>query len=653
MSYAGRHALMEADQAIKSDVVRALIELITNSNDDYIRIESDGRVADGRIVVAVEWRRKGQSVLRVLDRAQGMSRSTLDECLGTYSQLSSGLDRGLSVRGYFGRGLKDAILGLGEGKVYTIKNGILNEGWLGMRDGFAHLEIEDERVATKADRDSLFLGLCEKGNGTCVEIRVTRDDVHVHQKDNLKRYLETHYALRDLMSNPNRQLELWTLPSNQKTTLKYEYPVAEMVHEGEEGFMYDGTVMPAHVNVCRSADPLSTPSDVDAYAEAGFIVDAMHADGQRIVLENSLFGFDKVVGSDRFYGRVSCPHLVTLLKEQQPVVLTTRDGLDWRHPFNKALRKHVESVIEPFIRDEERRLKAESRPLDDSRHRERKHAAVSALNEIAKLELGAVGGDSGDPRTPYVPVQGIGFVPQFVNVLYRREAGLCLRARTPDVVQPGDVALVDSERPSIVLKARQFEFAEREDAMGVAEAKVIIEGTKLGDDGVVTATVGDIKVQCWVRVIARHEAPKTHHKKREHGGMVQDIKFFDNSDAKQRVALQDGVVKVFTRAPSVEPYVDKSGTLWETPQGQVLLAELVTEAFTRELAATKVRSGKALGVPGQEVEAVQREFHKLQFEYAAKIHEAIVEGRFRSPSQARKHRPTKQQLLERSVSEID
>jgi hypothetical protein len=654
MSYAGRMARQQADSAIKRDVIRALIELITNANDDYIRIESKGGRAEGTIIVAAEWRRKGESVLRVMDKAQGMSRSTLDECLGNYAQLSSGLDQGLSVRGYFGRGLKDAILGLGEGKVYTIKNGILNEGWLGMREGHAHLEIEDERVATKEDRERFFLGLCEKGNGTCVEIRVTRDDVQVYQKDNLKRYLETHYALRDLMSNANRRVELWALPSNQKAGLKYEYPVAETVLEHEAGFIYQGEAVAVRILINKSPEPLSTPSEADSYAEAGFVVDAMHADGQRIVLENTLFGFDKIMGSERFYGRVSCPHLVDLLREEQPVVLANRDGLDWMHPFNKALRKHVESVVEPLIRDEERRLMSEARPSDDSRHRERKQVVVSALNEIAKLELGAAGKD-GDPRTPYIPPQGIGFVPQFVNVLYRKEAALCLRARTPDVVQNGDVALVESEKPSIVLKARQFEFVEREDAAGVAEAKVIVEGRKLGEDGLVTAVVGDIRVQCWVRVVAKHEAPKTHIKKREHGGIVHDIQYFDDADPKQRVILKDGIVKVFLRAPSVQPYVDKSGNLWETPQAQVLLAELVTEAFTRELAATKVRSGKALAVPGQEVEAVQREFLKLQYQYVGRIHEAIVEPRFRTGSseQLRRRRPTKRELQERSASEID
>jgi hypothetical protein len=39
LEYADRLAVQQADQAIRKDVVRALVELITNANDSYHRLE--------------------------------------------------------------------------------------------------------------------------------------------------------------------------------------------------------------------------------------------------------------------------------------------------------------------------------------------------------------------------------------------------------------------------------------------------------------------------------------------------------------------------------------------------------------------------------------------------------------------------------------
>ena len=40
LQYADRVALQQADQAIRKDVLRALVEVITNCNDSYSRLKS-------------------------------------------------------------------------------------------------------------------------------------------------------------------------------------------------------------------------------------------------------------------------------------------------------------------------------------------------------------------------------------------------------------------------------------------------------------------------------------------------------------------------------------------------------------------------------------------------------------------------------------
>src|ERR1700687_921099 len=119
MEYADRVAVQQADQAIRKDVVRALVELITNANDSYQRMKDAGLATTGRIVIELE-RKHSNSVLRVRDNAEGKPDDDLDKKFGRYGEATSGFKEGRSVRGLWGRGLKDSFFGLGHGSVSSI-----------------------------------------------------------------------------------------------------------------------------------------------------------------------------------------------------------------------------------------------------------------------------------------------------------------------------------------------------------------------------------------------------------------------------------------------------------------------------------------------------------------------------------------------------
>ena len=88
-------------------------------------------------------------------------------------------------------------------------------------------------------------------------------------------------------------------------------------------------------------------------------------------------------------------------------------------------------------------------------------------------------------------------------------------------------------------------------------------------------------------------------------------------------ALNGGGV-VATAAPSVRIYLDYQNRLDTTVEGQVLLAELITEAVCREIARRGVENGKFLAPEGAEADAIQSHFIRLQNRYAHLIHEFIV-----------------------------
>jgi hypothetical protein len=123
LEYADRFAVQQADQAIRKDVVRALVELITNCNDSYSRMEDAGFATAGKIIIEVQ-RKYLNSVLRVSDNAEGMTSDDLDKKVLRYGEATSGFKEGQSVRGLWGRGLKDSFFGLGYGYVNSIRDGV-------------------------------------------------------------------------------------------------------------------------------------------------------------------------------------------------------------------------------------------------------------------------------------------------------------------------------------------------------------------------------------------------------------------------------------------------------------------------------------------------------------------------------------------------
>ncbi|MCK6569415.1 MAG: hypothetical protein L6Q45_17175, partial [Anaerolineales bacterium] len=188
LQYADRVALQQADQAIRKDVLRALVEIITNSNDSYSRLEDKGVQVSGEIIIDV-WRKHKNSVIRVRDFAEGMDDARMDVVVGTYGEATSGLKEDLHVRGMWGRGLKDAIFGLGYGYVNSIRNDMLYRSSLLLKGGVPTFELDEPVPATEEIRATYGI---PEGNGTVIEIVISREDIKMPRFENLRNYLQRH-----------------------------------------------------------------------------------------------------------------------------------------------------------------------------------------------------------------------------------------------------------------------------------------------------------------------------------------------------------------------------------------------------------------------------------------------------------------------------
>ncbi len=107
LEVASRRVAQDAKLAIR-DVYDAIVELVTNADDRYQILRTEGRVE-------IELGRQGTgqpSILRVRDFADGMTTDQMNRKLGRIGGRVSGLEEGQAVRGTNSRGAKDiAALG--------------------------------------------------------------------------------------------------------------------------------------------------------------------------------------------------------------------------------------------------------------------------------------------------------------------------------------------------------------------------------------------------------------------------------------------------------------------------------------------------------------------------------------------------------------
>ena len=618
LQYADRVALQQADQAIRKDVLRALVEIITNSNDSYSRLEDAGSPVSGEIIIDI-WRKRKNSVIRVRDFAEGMDDVHMDKVVGTYGEATSGLKEDKHVRGMWGRGLKDAIFGLGYGFVTSIRAGSLYRSSLLLKEGVPMFDLDEPIPVTDELREKHGI---PEGNGTEIEILVSRQDVKIPQFENLRNYLQRHFELRTIMGNPSRLIILRNFAGSDRIkdehVLSYKPPRGEMVLD--EHFEIEGFPASAHLQLLRSKIQLSTRGEEGDYADAGLLVIS-----QSTVISLTMLKFENDPYASFFYGSIECDYLHDLLKNDEPVLTATRDGINWTLPFAKALKHAVESRIEPLVQIEREHAMQDEQMNLDKRLRRKLEKMIRELNTIASSELSDGRGSASDGKGIEPPPAGLGFVPERVYVQTGQRVTLTLHARMSARVHDGATVFVVSDNPEVEVLTPKVQVKALKEHSDVGIAKVQVEGKQVGNEGLITAYSGDQKAEAVVQVRSRKEAVEDT-PSRKHHGLFTDIRFDDRMDPRQRVYLDrvNSTIVVATAAPSVRIYLDSQHRLDTSAQGQVLLAELITEAVCREIARQGVESGRFLAPEGAEADAIQSHFIRLQNRYAHLIHTVIV-----------------------------
>ncbi len=368
--------------AIKRDLIRALVELITNSDDSYKRLEEQGTPGSGLIMVRVSRKHK-HSIIEVIDEAEGFNAKRMDERIGTYAADTSGFSDGKDVRGLFGRGLKDAILALGKGSIKSIKDGFYNECLL---DKIEYSRNEPIKLR-KRDKKKVESQLKIYNHGTNVSITIKNPKVAIPQFDNIIESLSNYYSLRDINSSNRRNITIVEINDSgvEKGTpskIAYRSPIGRMVLDKSINIAYGSISPSAKLTIYMAKDAL----DQEGPCRNGGILIC----GKSSIHDISLFAFENNQYAKRIYGRLDCAFIDELIKDNEPVISDKRSGLEWKHEFAKSMTAAIDKELKPIIESIRKEEEETKKRIENEKTRQRFKKTIHKLNQIAKNELGKV-----------------------------------------------------------------------------------------------------------------------------------------------------------------------------------------------------------------------------------------------------------------------
>lgn len=343
-----RYIKQNMNKAIRGDVVRGLVELITNSDDSYKRIEQNEGKPSGGIVIEVE-RGQKSSVIKVRDRAEGMTLREVKSKIATMGELTSGFEVGKTIRGLHGRGAKD-VADLGEVTFETIKN---DEYTKFTFNSDATGKISSEK-ASETLRDKLKI----KKNGTIVTI-VTQQGIKMPIHENLLSKLSNYYSLRDINANPKRKILLVDSNQNRSDHIHYNYPEGGEIVFNELVSIPHYPSVTANIIIRKHKKAFKKQLQSSPYRD-GILVKSIGA-----IHDCQYFGLDSEPLAWRFSGEVNCGYIDTLIDDYDKaeransrtlensvrILNPDRDGLISDHPFTKALFDECRKVLIHLIEE--------------------------------------------------------------------------------------------------------------------------------------------------------------------------------------------------------------------------------------------------------------------------------------------------------------
>jgi len=599
----------------------AVVELVTNSDDSYKRLERDGSSTKRKIKIRVR-RLKGSKCekLEVTDFAEGMNKQKLEKAL-IFAGEASGFEEGKSVRGLFGRGLKEAIIALGRGEIFSIKNNKLSiaEVWIDKKSQQPKRRLlEKPYTPSKEEREDLGI---PEGDGTTVRIIVTNENVKCPPLGNFIPQIRDHYALRDINSARNRKVRLEFESPKQKNekmfeTISYEGPKGEKIVD--EKLKLPGYGDKIQVRVYESDDELESPYN-NPFARAGLLIKTTGA-----ILDNQLLKYQREKAASFFFGEVIWDDLAQRLRKGESLLDLNRVGIEWRQEVCQVLEAEIERILEPFIEEKKKQLEVKPAAPPSEKVNKLNKAICSLLNRLAKKHFSETPIDTGPGDKE---LEDLTIKPPYANLEFDKERPFSVYAPITIVgigsgpfqaeVKSDNPAHIQVLNPTVTLSPHR-----KRPLLYYGNFRVVGKTDK--EEATITCKFREYIATANVRVAPPGKIGRRK-KSKAKGGFFRGIKAARGS-ASQRVRYDEksGIIWIYVDFPGIKEYFENNLNFKKGEASRPMYAELIGEAFCRFLARDYIKTGKVPKIPGGEIEAVIIAMNTVQKEYLHKIHDAVL-----------------------------
>ena len=600
-------------------LIDAIVELVTNSDDSYKRLEQEGAEVQGKIIIQTRRLKYSKcEKLEVIDFAEGMDKQQLKKAL-KFAGEASGFEKGKSVRGFFGRGLKEAILALGEGEIYTIKDNKLSKAILrkeGNRPKYR--PPKESHIPSKKEREEV--GIIE-GNGTVVSITVTNEKIKCPDYKTFLPQIINHYALRDINSASNRKVTL-DFESPEKAGLKYiGKPILYEAPKGKR-IIEHSIKLPDYgdnvkIKIYESDEELESPYN-NPFARAGLLIKTSGA-----ILDNQLFKYEHEKAGCFFFGEVIWEDLAERLRKGESLLDLNRVGVEWKHEVCQSLQNEIEKNLEPLIEKKRKQIEIKLPIAPSEKMNKLNRDLCSLLNRLAKEHFSEL--PSGDelPEGEETKIQNLTIKPPYANIEIDKERYFSIYAPR-DILNPASgyyQAEVDSNNKThIQILDPTVKINPHLKYSNIYYGRFRVIGRVDGEEATITCKLCDHTATATVRVappgkIGPRKGPK--------GGFFHEIKsdLEENPGQRARYDKNDRIIWIYVNFPGMKKYFEDNLNL-KSDESKPMYAELVGEAFCEFTARYDVDQGRppAMGDP---INAYTIAMDNSQKEYLYLIHEAV------------------------------
>jgi hypothetical protein len=467
LKYSERAFTQDAEMAIQGDIIRALIELITNADDAY-------NAAGGLIEINV---RKAEApfshLISIHDKAGGLTGEEMEKAFTNLGEQNTKFVEDRGTRGLFGRGAKDVAI-LGKAVFAAIKNGKYSTVEI-----LANSKYEMEFFNDKFDAESLASTRLSTGESGLTSMLYIGKNQKMPSPTDLVEKLQKHAQLRDLI---NRNSIIYKDERNTlKITLKGLQPTGEKLID--KTLQVPGYEQSVHLTLYKL--PTKEIGNLNEYSKHGILIS-----GKGATYENSFLTLGSNPEIGWFCGRLDAPEIHDLAKAiDQPdgktdlnpfrVVSRNRDGLATSHRYYRALSGAVESEVKPILEAlaaEEGAQKREGKELRNSFQTVAASLAKTMQNLLDVDELGSIPSATSDlPGN-----QELEIIPP--RRLIRLGETITLTVRVPDIMDHTSLDIAIENNDIVELITTKFDTSKwkKHPRINVVDKNIQIRGLQIG-----------------------------------------------------------------------------------------------------------------------------------------------------------------------------